>query len=129
MQFLKDTYDWQPYPQKHFESRFTRFYEGYWLPKKFGYDTRKVQYSSLILTNQMTREEALEKLKSPAIDEETAKHDMEYIATKLDWTVAELQACMDLPNKTYKDYKNQEWMFDLGTKIFTLLGLENSPKR
>jgi N-acetyl sugar amidotransferase len=129
MQFLKDTYDWQPYPQKHFESRFTRFYEGYWLPKKFGYDTRKVQYSSLILTNQMTREEALEKLKLPAIDEETAKHDMEYIATKLDWTVAELQACMDLPNKTYKDYKNQEWMFDLGTKIFTLLGLENSPKR
>jgi hypothetical protein len=44
-------YGWQSYPQKHFKSRFTKFYEGYWLPKKFGYDTRKVQYLSLILTN------------------------------------------------------------------------------
>ena len=129
MNFLKETYGWQPYPQKHFESRFTRFYEGYWLPKKFKYDTRKVQYSSLILTKQMTREEALEKLKYPAIDEETAAHDFEYIATKLGITVAELQSHMDAPNKTYKDYKNQEKMFKLGTKVMSWLGLENSPKR
>lgn len=129
MNFLKETYGWQPYPQKHFESRFTRFYEGYWLPKKFGYDTRKVQYSSLILTKQMTREDALEKLKYPAIDEETAAHDFEYIATKLGITVAELQSYMDAANKTYKDYKNQEKMFKVGTKVMSWLGLENSPKR
>jgi N-acetyl sugar amidotransferase len=129
MNFLKETYGWQPYPQKHFESRFTRFYEGYWLPKKFGYDTRKVQYSSLILTKQMTREEALEKLKYPAIDEETAAQDFEYIATKLSITVADLQSYMDAANKTYKDYKNQEKMFKVGTKVMSWLGLENSPKR
>lgn len=129
MNFLKETYGWQPYPQKHFESRFTRFYEGYWLPKKFGYDTRKVQYSSLILTKQMTREEALEKLKYPAIDEEIAAQDFEYIATKLGISVADLQSYMDAPNKTYKDYKNQEKMFKVGTKVMSWLGLENSPKR
>ena len=68
MQFLVDEFGYQKYPQKHFESRFTRFYESYWLPKKFGFDTRKVQYSSLILTNQMTREDALEKLKDATRD-------------------------------------------------------------
>jgi N-acetyl sugar amidotransferase len=52
---LVNEYGWKPYPQKHFESRFTKFYESYWLPERFGFDTRKVQYSSLILTNQMTR--------------------------------------------------------------------------
>ena len=52
---LVEKFKYQEYPQKHFESRFTRFYEGYWLPKRFGYDTRKVQFSSLILTGQMSR--------------------------------------------------------------------------
>ena len=58
MQLLIDRFGWQPYPQKHFESRFTRFYESYWLPTRFGYDVRRVQYSSLILTKQMTRSQA-----------------------------------------------------------------------
>ena len=79
-------------PTKHFESRFTKFYEGYWLPTRFGYDTRKVQYSSLILTGQMTREEALEKLSKPAYDEEMIKHDFEYVATKLGISADELQS-------------------------------------
>jgi len=129
MKFLEKEYGWQPYPQKHFESRFTKFYEGYWLPKKFGYDTRKVQYSSLILTNQMTREEALEKLLRPAADEEEAIHDFEYIATKLGISVEELQGYFDAPNKTYKDYKNQEMMFVLGAKVMNMLGIERAIKR
>ena len=56
MHLLEQKFGYQKYPQKHFESRFTRFYESYWLYERFGYDTRKVQYSSLILTNQMSRE-------------------------------------------------------------------------
>ena len=64
---LINEYGWEEYTQKHFESRFTRFFESYWLPERFGFDTRKVQYSSLILTNQMTRVEALERLKKPCI--------------------------------------------------------------
>jgi len=129
MDFLNKEYGWQPYPQKHFESRFTKFFEGYWLPKKFGYDTRKVQYSSLILTGQMTREEALEKLKQPAIDPDEAKLDFEYVATKLDITTDELQQYMDAPNKSYKDYKNQAKYFEIGAKIMKFLGLERSIKR
>lgn len=129
MRVLAEEYGWIPYPQKHFESRFTKFYEGYWLPRKFGYDTRKVQYSSLILTGQMTREEALEKLKTPAISDEDAKQDFEYVATKLDISVEELQRYFDQPNKSYKDYPNQEAMFNLGAKVLKFLGVERTIKR
>lgn len=129
MQLLVDKFDYQKYPQKHFESRFTRFYESYWLPKKFGYDTRKVQYSSLILTGQMSREEALEKLKFPAYDPETIQQDFEYIATKLNISVKELQSYMDAPNKTYKDYKSQENIYNIGAKVMRILGLEKGGKR
>ena len=129
MQLLVDKFGYQKYPQKHFESRFTRFYESYWLPKKFGYDTRKVQYSSLILTKQMTREDALEKLKYPAYDPETIMQDFEYIATKLGISKEELQSYMDAPNKTYKDYKSQQNIYNLGAKVMRLLGLEKGGKR
>ena len=129
MQLLVDKYGYQKYPQKHFESRFTRFYESYWLPKKFGFDTRKVQYSSLILTNQMTRKEALEKLKSPAYDPETIHQDFQYIATKLAISVEELQSYMDAPNKTYKDYKSQDNIYNIGAKVMRFIGLEKGGKR
>ena len=129
MQLLIDKFGWQKYPQKHFESRFTKFYESYWLPKRFGYDTRKVQYSSLILTGQMTREEALEKLCKPAYDKETIAQDFEYIATKLGITLTELQSYMDAPNKTYKDYKSQESIYQFGAKIMRTLRLEKGGKR
>lgn len=126
---LADTYGWRPYPQKHFESRFTRFYEGYWLPTRFGYDTRRVQFSSLILTGQMTRSEALERLKQPAYDPSTIDDDFEYIATKLGIGVQELRVYHEMPLKTYKDYKNQEWLFDLGAKVLKAIGVERALKR
>lgn len=129
MRLLQQEFGWQPYPQKHFESRFTRFYESYWLPAKFGYDTRKVQYSSLILTGQMTRSEALEKLSQPAFDQESIGQDFEYVATKLGITVAQLRQYMDEPNKTYKDYRSQESIYRLGAKLMKLLGLEVGGKR
>ena len=128
-QFLVDEFGYQRYAQKHFESRFTKFYESYWLPKKFGYDTRKVQYSSLIVTGQMSREEAIEKLKTPAYDEETIKQDFEYIATKLDITVEALQGYMDAPNKTYQDYRSQQSIYAMGAKVLKVLGVELGGKR
>jgi N-acetyl sugar amidotransferase len=129
VKLLTEEFGWQPYPQKHFESRFTRFYEGYWLPRKFGFDTRKVQFSSLILTGQMSRDEALEKLKEPALDEDTARQEFEYVATKLGISVEELQGYFDAPNKTYKDYKSQESIYVIGAKVMRLLGLELGGKR
>jgi N-acetyl sugar amidotransferase len=129
VKLLTEKYGWQEYPQKHFESRFTRFYESYWLFEKFGYDVRKVQFSSLILTGQMTREEALEQLEQLPYDKENIKHDFEFVANKLGITVQELQACFDAPNKTYKDYKNQEWVYDIGAFILRKLGIEKGGKR
>jgi N-acetyl sugar amidotransferase len=129
MELLINKFGWQPYPQKHFESRFTRFYESYWLPKRFGYDVRKVQYSSLILTEQMTREEALEKLKESPYDEVTIQHDIEYVANKLRISVAELNRYMDLPKKTYLDYKSQKDVYKWGASIMKLLHLEVGGKR
>jgi N-acetyl sugar amidotransferase len=129
MQFLVDTYGYQKYPQKHFESRFTRFYEGYWLPQRFGFDTRKVQYSSLILTNQMSREEALEKLKTPVYAEEQVKEDFEFIANKLGITTEELKSYFNAPKRTHKDYKSQDNIYNLGALVLRLLGLEKGGKR
>lgn len=129
MKLLIDKFGWQPYPQKHFESRFTRFYESYWLPKRFGYDVRRVQYSSLILTGQMTREEALEKLKQSPYDESTIAYDLEYVANKLGISVDELNSYMDLPKRTYRDYKSQRQIYDWGAKAMKALGLEVGGKR
>lgn len=129
MELLAEKFGWQPYPQKHFESRFTKFYEGYWLPKKFGYDTRRVQYSSLILTNQMTREEAIERLNHPPLDEATASREFEYVATKLDISVEELQGYLDAPNKTYKDYKSQERIYVAGAEAMKFFGLDLGCRR
>jgi len=126
---LTETYGWKPYPQKHFESRFTKFYEGYWLPERFGFDTRKVQYSSLILTGQMCRNEALDLLRKPAFDPETIDNEFNYIATKLGITAGKLKEYLKIDKKFYWDYKNQEFMFVLGAKILKFLGVERSIKR
>ena len=129
MQLLVDKFGWQKYPQKHFESRFTKFYESYWLPKRFGFDTRKVQYSSLILTEQMTRDEAIKELKEPAYDPETIHQDFEYVANKLDISTEELQLYMDSPKKNYKDYKSQDFIYRIGAKLLKLVGIERGGKR
>jgi N-acetyl sugar amidotransferase len=129
IKLLRDRFGWQEYPQKHFESRFTRFYEGYWLPRRFGYDVRKVQFSSLILTGQMTREEALEKLQNPPLDEATAKREFEYVANKLGISVEELQGYFKAPKKTFRDYRSQEWLYNIGAIGMRALGLERGGKR
>lgn len=129
VKLLINKFGWQPYPQKHFESRFTKFYEGYWLPEKFGYDTRRVQFSSLIVTDQMTREEALERLETPPVDEATIEQEFEYVATKLDISIEELQDYLDAPNKTYRDYKSQENIYSVGAKVMKFFGLELGGKR
>ena len=126
MQELVDKFGWQKYAHKHYESRFTRFYEGYWLPTKFGYDKRRAHFSSLILTKQMTRDEALRRIALPAYDEESLAQDFEYIATKLGLTVPELRAIMAGPNKSYKDYRNAMTFIDLGTRVMRSIGVQRA---
>ncbi len=129
MELLINKFGYQKYPQKHFESRFTRFYESYWLPKRFGYDTRRVQFSSLILTKQMSREDALKELEKVPYDSDTIKNDFEYVSNKLGIDVEELQSYMDMPKKTYKDYKSQEMTYNFGAIGMRLLGIEKGGKR
>jgi N-acetyl sugar amidotransferase len=121
---LEEKFGWQRFKHKHHESRFTRFYEDFWMPKKFGYDKRRAHFSSLILTNQMTREEALERISKPEMDEQFLRQEFEYVANKLDLTVEELQTIFEGENKTYHDYKNKKAIIDLGARLMKLFGLE-----
>lgn len=120
---LATEYDYIPYGQKHFEDQLTKFLEGYWLPTRFGYDIRKAQLSSLVTTGQMTRDEALEILKEPPLLEEESKELFKQIADKLGITEEELWKYheMEVPNIKYK---SQEWLYSMGIKFFTLLGIE-----
>lgn len=121
---LTKEYDWTPYPQKHFESIITKFIEGYWLPKRFGFDVRKPQYSSLILTEQMERDEALKKLKDSPLSDNEAKELFIQVSNMLDVSEDELKGYLTMPKKTYKDYKHQDYLFDFGAKIMYKLRLD-----
>src|SRR5688572_4391117 len=123
---LVSKFGWQRYAHKHYESRFTRFYEGYWLPTKFGYDKRRAHFSSLILTKQLSRDEALARIARPAFDSQAIAEEFEYIATKLGITTEELRRLHQGPNKTYRDYKNSMSLIDLGTKVLRMAGIQRA---
>ena len=118
---MSNLYDWKPYPQKHFESRFTKFFEGYWLPTRFNFDMRTVDLSSLILTNQITREQALEELEKPPYDKNLIDQEFHYIAKKLDIDSEELIRFHEMPKKNWKDYKNLNNIFKISEKILKII--------
>ena len=121
---LQRLFGWQRFQHKHHESRFTRFYEDYWLPRKFGFHKRRAHFSSLIMTGQMTREAALERMATPEMDEHFLQQEFQYVASKLGLSVDQLQAIFEGENKTYRDYKNKRWLIGLGTNVLRWLGLE-----
>ena len=121
---LKEKFGWEKYENKHYENIFTRFYEGYYLPKKFGYDKRKSYFSNMILTGQMTREEVIEKLAEAPYSEKLMREDMEYIAKKLGITTNEFEGIIDGENKTYKDYKNSLDAIEFAIKLAKIFGVE-----
>lgn len=123
-ELLLDKFGWEPYLHKHHESRFTRFYEDYWLPRKFGYEKRRAHFSSLILTGQMTREDAIKRISKPEMDELFLKQEFEYVANKLDLTNEELEGIFNAPNRSYRSYRNKIGIIKLGAKLMKILGLE-----
>lgn len=123
-ELLKKEYGWEAYSQKHFESIMTKFLEGYWLPNRFGFDVRIPQFSSLILTGQMTREEALSKLQSSPLSNEEGQALFEQVARMLEISSEELMGYFKMPLKTYKDYKNSEEMFAIGAKVLKMTGID-----
>ncbi|RHO57310.1 N-acetyl sugar amidotransferase [Eubacterium sp. AM05-23] len=122
---LHEKYGWERYENKHYENVFTRFFEGYYLPTKFGFDTRKNVYSNQILAGTMTRDEAIELLKQPAYDPDMMEQDKEYIAKKLGISTEEFEKIIAGENKTPQDYKNTFWLIKLAVKACKLLGIEN----
>jgi len=121
---LMEKFGWESFQHKHHESRFTRFYEDYWLPKKFGFQKRRAHFSSLILTGQMTREAALERVSKPELSDDFLAKEFEYVADKLDLSVNELQEIFEGKNKTFHDYKNKVKLIGFGAKVMQKLGLE-----
>jgi N-acetyl sugar amidotransferase len=104
MAVLEHQLDWKYYGGKHYENIYTRFYQGYILPNKFGYDKRKTHFSSLICSGEMTRAEALAELKSEIYPADLQEQDKEYVIKKLGLSEEEFETIMGLPKKTFWDY-------------------------
>lgn len=122
---LHDRFGWTRYKNKHYENVFTRFYEGYYLVHKFGYDTRKNVLSSQILAGMISRDEALSILSNNTYEPEQIEQDKEYIAKKLGITKEEFETIISGENKTWMDYKNVMKLILFGAKVCKLLGIES----
>lgn len=114
---------WRDYGGKHYESVFTRYFQGSYLPKKFGFDKRKAHLSSLIVSGQMSREEALAQLEQPDYPAELEKQDHEFIAKKLGLTVQQFDEIIAQPPVDHLEYPNSKWAFDLLIGLTDKLGI------
>lgn len=122
MTFLKDNYGFKPYPYKHYESIFTRFYQGYILPKKFKVDKRKVHFSTLIISKQLNKENALKFLEqSPYSSQYELDNDIEYFLKKMSWTEIDLENYINRDEKQHKDYGTEVNIFIFLKKVYNKL--------
>jgi N-acetyl sugar amidotransferase len=117
MRTLETELGWQYYGGKHYESVYTRFFQGYILPTKFGIDKRKAHLSTLIATNQISKTEALAELEKPICPEAMVREDKIYVAKKLGLSQEEFSKIMAESPRSYKDYKNGEALIHLLRKI------------
>ena len=121
---LNSKFGWQKFQHKHHESRFTRFYEDYWLPNRFGFEKRRAHFSSLIMTDQMDRVDALERLSKPELDSHFLQQEFKYVANKLELNTNELEALFTMPIRTFNDYKNKRWLIRKAASAMRFFGLE-----
>jgi N-acetyl sugar amidotransferase len=108
-EILERELGWRPYGGKHYESIYTRFFQGHILPRKFNIDKRKAHLSTLIMSDQITRAEALEEIRHPPYAGYMFEEDMEYVLKKFELTVEEFDTIMNAPVKTYRDYPNSSF--------------------
>lgn len=120
---LINGYGWEDYGGKHYESVYTRFYQGWILPHKFGYDKRRMHLSTLVCSGQTTRAEALAEIATPAYPPEWVEPDKAFVAKKLGITREEFEEIMALPKKRYSDYPNLQnhWAFGRGLDLYRFL--------
>lgn len=121
--FLIKQYGWEDYGGKHYESVYTRFYQGWILPHKFGYDKRRMHLSTLVCSGQMTRAAALAEVSVPAYPPEWVEPDKTFVAKKLGISRDEFEAIMAASKKTYSDYPNLQnhWALGRGLDLFRFL--------
>ena len=116
---LQRDYAYRPYPYKHYESVFTRFYQGYILPEKFHVDKRRVHFSTLVISNQMSREEAMEGLKGIAYpSEKELDMDRDYFLKKMGWSKQQLDNYLKRPPRPHSDYPSEKGRYDFLLKIY-----------
>ncbi len=122
LKLLQDNYSYKPYPYKHYESIFTRFYQGFILPVKFGVDKRKNHLSTLILTGQMKKEEA-EKLlmEIPYPSEQELIDDIEYFLKKMKWTKDDLMEYLNRPEKPHTLYGSEKGLWDRLSRVYAFI--------
>lgn len=106
LELLKNELGWRPYGGKHYESVYTRFFQGYILPKKFGFDKRRGHLSSLINAGQMSREEALLEIEKSDYPEALQKQDLEFVIKKLGLSREDFEAIMKAPPKKFSEYRS-----------------------
>ena len=123
VEVLQKEYGYVPYGQKHFEDLITKFLEGWWQPTRFGHDIRRAQLSSLVVTGQMTRDEALNILEQPPLTEEESKELFSEVARRLEISEEELMKFHEMPECTEK-FKSQEKLYNFGIRLYEKLGLE-----
>ena len=102
---LVDKVGYKPYQRKHGESVFTRFFQNYYLPQRFGYDKRKPHLSSMILSGQMTRDDAIAALQEPLYEPAELAADVQYFCKKLRISEAEFTQLMSVPLRDAKDFR------------------------
>ncbi len=108
---------WRPYEKKHYESVFTRFYQGHILPVKFNVDKRRNHYSALICSGQMTRERALQFMQSLPYDNDASRREDEtYVLKKLGFSAEEFQEYISAPAVPHEHYPSSKRMFIFFTR-------------
>lgn len=120
---LEKEYGYVPYGQKHFEDLITKFLEGWWQPTRFGHDIRRAQLSSLVVTGQISRDEALKILEQTPLTEDESKELFSEVARRLEISEDELMKLHEMPECTEK-FKSQEKLYNFGIRLYEKLGLE-----
>lgn len=105
---LEDFCDFQYYGRKHLENSLTEFIQLYWFPHKFGVDKRTSHLSSMIVSGQMTREEALKELEKPLYDKGQMVECINLIKSKIGISDEEFEQIMSAPSRQHTDYKTQD---------------------
>lgn len=119
MEELKHKFCYKPYPYKHYESVFTRFYQGYILPEKFGIDKRKLHLSTLIISGQLKREDALIAIEGiPYSSVEELEQDKAYFLKKLGWTKWQLEEYLKRPERAHSLYPSEKALYDYCSQIY-----------